>query len=283
MKKSKIIFIIMFILLISSSVFLKISVSETSLFLEDCCKPVIKTNYYFDNLEVLEDEDITVEEAKNLIIKRFSDYNIVDIEYIGEVYNKFNFYNFKIIFGNDKKICAEVTVKGGHILVIECYPKKIGDFEGIMECEEKVEKFVNNLGFTDVKAVWSTKKDDLTYINLAPIEENVVIYPNMLKATVNCEKGEIIELEARTYTTDLETSKELLKPELSKEEAEKLVDIKCDLLCCRLVLIEKEAGNRVLAYEFKSKIDDYIYYIYVNAKTGEVEEVLQGSKLDKNL
>ena len=179
-------------------------------------------------------------------------------------------------FENGKTMCVQVTKKGGYILTISCYAQYVPEYRAAQKCEKLVEKFVNDLGFEDLKAIWATKLDGNTIINLAPIINDVIIYPDLLKVTVNCSTDDILNIETRSYTDEKpEIDKSYLLPQLSLEEAETRINEKYKVLSGRLALIECKDGKLTLCYEFKTEIDGYIYYFYVNAKTGKIEQVIQ--------
>lgn len=225
-------------------------------------------------------EEISVEEAKEKITSRFSVYDIEDINYVNTTEGKFKTHNFLLTFKDQDEICVQVTTQGGYILTIGCYAQDNKEFLEKQQCEKMVEDFVQNLGFTDLQVVWSTEVGNQMIVNLAPIVNDVIVYPDLLKATVICETGDIKELEARSYLFENEAEKrnmDLLVPDITSKEAEEIIkeryDDKFVIENSRLAVISKE-DEEVLTYEVKAKIKEVIYYIYINAENGDTEQVL---------
>lgn len=219
-------------------------------------------------------EMITKEEAKQKIEARFADYDIEEIEYLGELQDNLLVYNFKVKFKNAKELCVQVTEKGGYILTIGCFIKNIPNFIEEQQCLKLVQTFVQSLGFKDLKAIWSTRIGDETVVNLAPIVNDVIIYPDLMKVRVDCKTGEIISLEARSYLYDyIEKTGEVLIPNITYEQAKEKIDKKYIIQDHKLVLMSTLEKHEVLAYEIKAALDDYLYYFYVDAETGEIIEV----------
>ncbi|MDD4211720.1 MAG: germination protein YpeB [Clostridia bacterium] len=247
----------------------------------------ITHNYHFQNtyaflcnsqlvsqniISQIERKEITVEEAREKIERRFSRYGIKSIEHLKEEAGSPNVYNFKIVFANDKELCIQVTKIGGYILNICCFTPRLSGVVEEQECLQMVEEFVHDLGFTDLKAIWYSYVGDQMAINLAPVIKDVIVYPYLMKARVNCKTGEITHLEARSYLYDYypKGEEEIEEPIITYEEALSKLDERFTPISYKKVLLFDDIGKDRLAYEIKSKLGEFIYYFYVDAITGEL-------------
>jgi spore germination protein len=259
MKKNKILIILILILLLNSY------------FIFDCYLPKNFSLGYINAMSQVEPQTITVEEAQEITERRFSKYDIKKIEYIDKRTEDFNSYKFNLELENNQKFCAMVSARDGNLIKINCFDKKIPITENEEQCLEVMEQHINNLGFEDVEVVWSTKLEDQTIINLAPVQDSIVVYPDLIKARINCKTGEIIDLEARAYLDEdypiLDA--EFLIPTFPIEDAKKELRDDFIVLSYRLALIFDDKGEERLVYEIRTEYQDFLYLIYIDAKTGE--------------
>ena len=59
--------------------------------------------------------------------------------------------------------------------------------------------FANNIGFENMESVWVEVHENVAYINLAPVENGVIMYPDIVKVKVDLTSQEIIGFEAVNY------------------------------------------------------------------------------------
>ena len=62
---------------------------------------------------------------------------------------------------------------------------------------------------------------------------------------------------------------------ISKDEAEENISMYAKVLSSRLAIIPTAGDKEVLCYEFKARYKEDLFLIYINAKTGEEEKILQ--------
>ncbi len=212
-----------------------------------------------------------MEEAKSIAERRFEKYGIKSIEYIGKQTGEFNNYQFKIILDTDKEFCVNVSARDGNLMKINCYEKQMQVGVNEQQCLDLTEQHIKNLGFSDLEVVWSTKLGDETIINLAPVEDAVVVYPDLIKARVNCKTGQIVGLEARAYLNEFypKLEEEFLIPTIPIEDAKSRLRNDFIVLSYRLALIFDDEGKERLVYEIRSQYEDFLYLVYIDAKTGE--------------
>jgi spore germination protein len=227
------------------------------------------------NFVVMAQENIiTIEQAKQKVEKRFEMYDIEKIEYLGVGGDALPTYNFKLNFKDKDEFCVQVTQEGGYILTIGCVAQNISNLLIEQQCLKAVEDFVHKIGFTNLRAIWSTKLGDETVVNLAPVIKDVIIYPDLLKVRINCKNGDILGMEARTYLYDfyLDTA-DILNPILSFDEVRQTVPSEYEIVGHRLALIFEEENRKSLTYEIETKLKDTTYYFYINANNGKIEQV----------
>lgn len=125
-----------------------------------------------------------------------------------------------------------------------------------------------------MKSVWSTVLDGVAYVNLVPVLNNVIIYPDMIKAKVTLDTGSIIGWEATSYAYNHDSRNDF-NFQISEENARKMVSSALSILAIKKCIIPKEYGTEQLCYEYKCTYNSYTYYVYISGKTGQEVDTLR--------
>ena len=142
------------------------------------------------------------------------------------------------------------------------------------------ESFAEKLGLEDMKCVWSAASEQISYINLAPVVDDIIMYPDLIKVKVDLKNNTIIGWEATSYAYN-HTQRDDLIPELSEAEAKKLVSKNLQVDSQKLCVIPLEFVGDTLAYEFAGTYNDFNYYLYIDAYTGNQVKVLKVVQTDE--
>lgn len=231
----------------------------------------------------LSDEEYNLEQVNNKLEEVFKNYNVKRIDYKDETNGKIETYNFNMTLENSHEYYLQVTKKGGLIIQLNSYQRSLKDNLSLEDCEQKAEEFAKMLELENMQAVWSTKINNIVYVNLTTVVDNTIIYPEMIKAKISTENGEIIGWDAQTYAYN-KTERTDTKPTITASEARQKVSSKLIIETEKKTLIPLDFNREDLCYEFKCTYNNYTYYVYINAKTGEEENVLRVvGTLDGNL
>ena len=218
-------------------------------------------------------EEITKEDAQAKVEKIYEGKNIKNLKYLGETDGIFKTYNYTLTNEQDREIYVQITKKGGFVLTISSYAGSDKDELELSVCEQKAEEFAQMLGI-DVKAVWSTKVTGMAYINLTPVIDGVIIYPDMIKVKVSCSTGEVLGWEAQSYAYN-HTDRTDLTATISESTARSKVSSLLTIETQKLTLIPVQYGNETLCYEYKCTLNNSTYYVYIDAKTGDEVQILK--------
>lgn len=226
------------------------------------------------NPKFLSEREVTKEEALENITKIFGKENIEDIQELEDSSGTIDLYNFKLKLKNeeDEKNISMTKRDGKMYLMIsnrEVKEEKIS----MEEAENKGLEFLKKLGIEKVKENYYLKTENFAIINYAAVEDDVVLYPDLIKVKVALDTGEICSVEAQGYIFN-HCKRENLTPQISIEKARESVNKNLNILSENLAVIPTESKNEVLTFEFKGKIDEREFLIYINAKTGEEEKIL---------
>lgn len=220
----------------------------------------------------LTQREITQQEAQAKLEEILKDKKYSNLTFVGEATGIFSTYNFTFTDEQNREFYVQMAKQGGFVLTISSYLISEKDNLELTECEQKAEEFAQKLGL-DVKAVWSTKITGVAYINLTPIIDGVIIYPDMIKVKVSCDSGEVLGWEAQSYAYNhVERS---LSATISEASARSKVSSTLTIETQKLALIPVEYGEETLCYEYMCSLNNSTYYVYINAKTGEEQQILK--------
>ncbi len=142
------------------------------------------------------------------------------------------------------------------------------------EAMAKAQEFLKQAGFDAMSPTYTTNQDNSLTIAFVYMENDIIIYPDQVKVKVALDNGQIVGFEAATYFMS-HRGRNLPAPAIDASAARKAVTSIKPEDDARLALIPTDFGSEVLCYEFKGKLDDQDYLIYINAETGQEQDVLQ--------
>ena len=141
------------------------------------------------------------------------------------------------------------------------------------EANEKGKEFLNNKGLNNMKETYYLKQDGIATINYAYTQNDVVVYSDLVKVKVALDNGEVLGIETTGYLNN-HTQRDTSKVKISKEEAKKTLNKDLEISSEGLAIIPTEYNTEILCYEFKGKVDDREFLVYINAENGREEDIL---------
>lgn len=142
------------------------------------------------------------------------------------------------------------------------------------------EIFAKKLGLENMKCVWSVSSQDICYVNLAPVIDDIIMYPDLIKVKIDLNADSIMGWEASSYAYN-HTEREDLIATLTEEEAKKLVSPNLKIDDIKLCVIPLDYVGETLAYEFSGTHNNFNYYLYIDAYTGGQVRVLRVIQTDQ--
>lgn len=138
--------------------------------------------------------------------------------------------------------------------------------------EQEAVKYMQKLGFENLKAVWYNPTEGAAVINLAPETDGVIYYTDLVKVKVGLPDGEIKGFECSGYCE--KNTDRALSPAISESDARAKVSKKLTVKNVRLCVIpigEKEK----FCYEFAAGYNDLDYFVYIDAESGGEVNILR--------
>lgn len=211
----------------------------------------------------LSDKEISVDDAKQVLLKGFDGFITGEIKELGEVKSKFDCYNFSAVTV-DGTLYAEVS-KSGELITAEEYSYCNEPIYSAEDCIEFAQKFLEDIGLTNMEAVWCAEYEGQATINFVYEENGVLYYPDMVKLTVCQGNGQVTAFDAVSYYMN-HTERSVGEAKISRSQAQKALKTDIEVLTTRLTLIPV-GQKEVLAYEFSGELGGDRYYIYIDANS----------------
>lgn len=223
----------------------------------------------------LNESEVSQETAEENLLKIFTALTAENIEYQGEATGRFETYNFSCKNAEEKEfLYVQMTKKGGHLLTATSYSDKQAEDLSIQNASEIALNFVKRAGIENPKVVWSDEIGGNAYINIAPIENNYILYPDLVKVKIDLANGDVLGYEATGYYTN-HTKRNFVSASITKQEAQKFVPSKYVIKEVRLALIPLEYNREVFTYEISATMGGDEYYFYYNVENGQEENILK--------
>lgn len=124
-----------------------------------------------------------------------------------------------------------------------------------------------------MKPTYYLKQGGAVTINYAYLQDNVTIYPDLIKVKIALDNGEVLGMETTGYLNN-HTQRTIETPSISLEKAKASLNKKLSITSEDLAIIPTEWNTEIFCYEFKGRVDDTDFLVYVNAHTGKEENIL---------
>ena len=231
-------------------------------------KPVMIEN---ENVVTIEQ---ATEKVREILKNTKKGAEIESIKKTGESQGTLDVYEFEAKYKNrDGGVHVEITKKGG-MLSLFIYDRKVSkQNKNAEECEKIGIEYLKNIGIENVKATYYLEIENMITINYAAVQDNITLYPDLIKVKIAMDDGEVCSVETSGYIFN-HKQREDVTPTITIEEARKILNQNININEEGLAIIPTDSKKEILVYEFKGTINNRNFIIYVNAKTGEEENIL---------
>lgn len=173
----------------------------------------------------------------------------------------------------DLTLEAAVTRQGGKVLFLFPDAASFPSRKSVEECRENALAFLKGKGYEDMEPTYFQVYEGVCVISFAAVQGDTLLYPDLVKVQLRMDTGEVVGVEQRNYLQN-HTARGALRPGLTQEEAQGAVSGRLKVASARLCLIPTDAGEK-LCYEFKGSYGDGEYLIYIDAESGEQQEMFR--------
>lgn len=199
-------------------------------------------------------------------------YNVTGVSTVNGVIPAFR-VNLRPAGGRGEEIVMDISRQGGHVVWM-LNTRPVGRSTAVMDTAGKAGQFLVNRGKKNMEATYSLEQQNTVVTSFAYKQDNVLVYPDLIKVKVALDNGEIIGYEAMGYLMS-HTKRKLPEPKITAAEARREVSPRLKINSTKLTLIPLETLQEVLCYEIRATLNSDPFIIYINALTGEEERILQ--------
>ncbi|HWI52971.1 MAG TPA: germination protein YpeB [Symbiobacteriaceae bacterium] len=221
------------------------------------------------------------DEAERLMRRQVPNASTYKVAGVTEVAGNLPGYSFQLApaaaggGGNAYTTVAEVARNGGYLVQL-LNSRMVGKPAiDLARAKQLGLEYLTHQGYLEMVPTYGQSAEGIATIAYAYRENGVLIYPDQVKLQVALDNGEILAVDARQYlmshhprnvrpaTVTPDQAEEVIRPELTVDRVQ-------------LALIPSQAGTgEILTYEFLTRLGEETFLIYVNAYTGQEEQILQ--------
>lgn len=222
------------------------------------------------NYEMLRFEDeVTVQQAEAVLRALIPAQNI---RYLGESNPEVPCYEFSLRSGK-YSLSAAVTKMGGHVLYLLAQDAAAAETMGEEELCTIAEDFLRARGYGDVAMRYYSAHNGVLTVNFAAVQDDVILYPDLIKIQLSMEDGSVIGLDAKAYLKNHRT-RNLAYPAIDAQTAMAAAGERLDPQSAKLCLIPQNR-KEYLCYEVLALNGGDSFLVYIDAQTGAERDLKQ--------
>ena len=211
-------------------------------------------------------KEITAEEGAAIISKLFD--GATDINHIGRFEGHIPTENYSFTYAGHPAY-VQLSLRGGKVVNYTLSSTTEEGDTAVSEAGQIAIDFAEKLGFRNMQVVWSATAHGHTYVNLAPVVEGIILYPDLVKVKIDGDKVVGFDSAHHAYN---HRDRHLPKPAIGEDEARKNLSV-TPVRSGRLALIPDGGEKETLCYEYECEAEG-TYFIYIDALTGAETEIL---------
>lgn len=237
---------------------------------------------FSDHLATIEPKGLTgdqknVEQAKQSVVNFFGSDKVKAITNSGRKDTApIKTYTYSVSFKSmpdNVTATIDVTQKGGHVYYA-LYNRPVGAIKvGVDQAKAIGRNFLDRMGYKNMVDTYYLRQDGIATINYAYKQDNVVVYPDLIKLKIALDNGEIVGMESKAYLS-AHTIRTIASPKITEAQARSKVSPRVKVQSVDLAIIPTDYKTELYTYEFKGKLNNSDFLVYINADTGKEENLL---------
>lgn len=141
------------------------------------------------------------------------------------------------------------------------------------QLKEIAKQYLRDKGYGESVGSYAQFYGGMAVINLAPVENGVVLYPDLIKVWVDISANDVAGIDANNYLMS-HRPRNIPAAALTKEDAQAKLNSAMTVTSTRLALIPLDTNEEKLCWEFTGAVNGNDFIVYINAETGMEEDIL---------
>ena len=225
---------------------------------------------------LVDKEDIDEEKAKNIALDFIGRDRVDEITSNGYIENgKIPAYDFsaKLKDGDDVYSYISISKKGGNVITMNCNRDVVAETISPDDAKNIGLDYLTKKGFPNMKDTYYIIQDGIITINYAYNQDDVIMYPDLIKVKMALDNGEVLGLETSGYLNS-HVIRDINNVKIDKETAKQTINKQLTIESEGLAVIPTKWNTEILCWEFKGKVNENEFLVYINAENGKEEDIL---------
>lgn len=220
----------------------------------------------------LSENRVSEEEAKKVLYQYVNKELITNLKSNGIVNGNIDSYSFEFTLNDRTNGYINVTVQGGQVLLFNINRQVVEEKIPKQYVGEIARKYLENHGYTDMKESYFTNENGILTVNFAYTQNGIICYPDLIKVKVALDNGQVLGIETQGYLNS-HHNREIPIAHISMQEVEGKLNTNLKILSRNVVVIPTDFKTEITAYEFRGKMNDRDFIVYVNIENGKEEKI----------
>ena len=182
-------------------------------------------------------------------------------------------YSFLVETNKNNSISIAISKKGGHIVLMNSNRNVETQIIEDTEAIQKVSEFLQSRGYNNMKETYYLKQNGVMTLNYAYEQNGVQMYADLIKVKVALDDGEILGIETSGYL-NCHHERNIPTANITIEQAKSKLNTNLEITSEGLAMIPTEWNTEIFCYEFEGRVKDIEFLAYINAETGEEQDIL---------
>lgn len=125
-----------------------------------------------------------------------------------------------------------------------------------------------------MKETYYMKEGNVITVNYAYNQNDVIVYPDLIKVKIALDNGEVLGIEATKYLNSHKEKRELKEVKVTKEQATELINPSLEIKAVNQAIIPTEWHTEIQCWEVQGNTGENDFLVYINVETGAEEDIL---------
>ncbi len=134
--------------------------------------------------------------------------------------------------------------------------------------------YLKKIGYNELKESYYFIDDGVCTINFSAVQDDIVLYPDLIKVSVSLENGKVLSFDATGYISN-HTERKIPENKISLVDARENVNDELTIIDSRVCIIPTEWKTEQYCYEFHCKASSgQELMVYIDSVTGQEDNIL---------